>query len=164
MTRWKRDVAYAIGLLAFSVMGWAVAGTFVQKNVKVWAAYPSTYARIIFLFIAILSLLQLVRALRHKPEGELPKIWTKQALITVSALGLYVFIINKIGFLPATSVLCGVLTFSYSAGLGKFDRNCKRKLVFQTVSYALISIAMAVAMYVIFAVFLKAKLPQASLW
>lgn len=164
MVRWKRDVIYAIGLLVFSIAGWIIAGTFVQKNISVWAAYPSTYCRGVLTILGVLAILQLIRALHEKPKEVLPVIWTKQSVITVIALALYVYFLNKVGFLLATIILCSILTFSYTAGLGKFDTANRKKLILQIVLYMLVAVAMAAAMYVIFGVLLKAKLPAASLW
>lgn len=96
MVRWKRDVIYAIGLLVFSIAGWIIAGTFVQKNISVWAAYPSTYCRGVLTILGVLAILQLIRALHEKPREVLPAIWTKQSVITVIALALYVYLLNKV--------------------------------------------------------------------
>jgi len=115
MIRWKRDVIYSIALLVFCAFHWYLAEGLVQTVINVPVARPSVYSELILGILALLSVMQLVRAVVKKPGEQMVPIWTPLAAITIITLMAYVMIIKTLGFQLSTFLAMAVLITSYSA-------------------------------------------------
>ena len=164
MRRWVRDVIYSLVLLAFCVVGWVVADSFVQNVIKLQIAKPSTYAQLLFGILGGLALLQLIRALVKRPAEVLTPIWNWMAIITVVSLVAYVAVIKIIGFLLSTSVLMAILVTAYTFGSGKIDTANKKKMAVQVLICIATGVVIAFATYAIFRFALGAKLPKGTIY
>ena len=76
MKRWVRDIIYSCVLLVFCAVMWIESNGFVQNLIKVEIAKPTAYAHLWIGLLAALAVLQLIRALKNKPDEELPRIFT----------------------------------------------------------------------------------------
>lgn len=164
MRRWVRDVIYSLVLLAFCVVGWVVADSFVQNVIKLPIAKPSTYAQLLFGILGGLALLQLIRALVKRPAEVLTPIWNWMAIITVVSLIAYVAVIKAIGFLISTSVLMAILVTAYTFGSGKIDTANKKKMAGQIAICIATGVAITFVTYAVFRFALGAKLPKGTIF
>ncbi len=164
MRRWVRDVIYSLVLLAFCVVGWVVADTFVQNVIKLPIAKPSAYAQLLFGILGVLALIQLIRALVKRPAEVLTPIWNWMAIITVVSLIVYVVVIKAIGFLISTSILMAILVTAYTFGSGKIDTANKKKMAGQVAICIATGVAITFVTYVLFRFALGAKLPKGTIF
>ena len=160
MKRWIRDVIYGIALLIISVVLWVEANSFVQNVIKEPAAKPSTYAHIWSGLLAVLAVVQLVRAFVKRPDEERPRIFTPLAIITLVSLVAYVLVIRWLGFLLTTFLLMAILLISYSYAMGKIDKTNKNKFALQILKYLVIAFAISFLVQYLFVDLLGAKLPK----
>lgn len=115
MKRWVRDIIYSCVLLVFCAVMWIESNGFVQNLIKVEIAKPTAYAHLWIGLLAALAVLQLIRALKNKPDEELPRIFTPLAIITLGSLVVYVATVRLLGFLLDTFLLMSLLLLSYAA-------------------------------------------------
>ena len=164
MIRWKRDVIYSIALLVFCAFHWYLAEGLVQTVINVPVARPSVYSELILGILALLSVMQLVRAVVKKPCEQMVPIWTPLAAITVITLMAYVMIIKTLGFQLSTFLAMAVLITSYSAGMGKVQFKDKKKAVRQILLCLLLALAVSLSTELIFRTGLGAKLPKGTIF
>lgn len=164
MKRWVRDVIYSCVLLAFCAVMWIESNGFVQNLIKVELAKPAAYAHLWIGLLAVLAVLQLIRAIKNKPEEKLPRIFTPLAIITLGSLVVYVATVRLLGFLLDTFLLMSLLLLSYAAAMNKIDRTNKKKMILQILMYLAIAFVISFAVRYLFTDLLSARLPKGTLF
>jgi hypothetical protein len=164
MRRWVRDVIYSLVLLAFCVVGWVVANSFVQNVIKLPIAKPSSYAQLLFGILGGLALIQLIRALIKRPAEVLTPIWNWMAIITVVSLIAYIACLKYIGFIIATTILMAILVTAYTFGSGKIDTTNKKKMALQIGACVVTGFIITFVTYAIFHYGLGAKLAKGTIF
>ena len=160
MKRWVRDIIYSCVLLVFCAIMWIESNGFVQNLIKVEIAKPTAYAHLWIGLLAALAVLQLIRALKNKPDEELPRIFTPLAIITLGSLVVYVATVRLLGFLLDTLLLL----LSYAAAMKKIDRTNKKKMILQIIMYLAIAFVITFAVKYVFTELLSAKLPKGTIF
>ena len=150
MKRWVRDIIYSCVLLVFCAVMWIESNGFVQNLIKVEIAKPTAYAHLWIGLLAALAVLQLIRALKNKPDEELPRIFTPLAIITLSSMVVYVATV--------------LLLLSYAAAMKKIDRTNKKKMILQILMYLAIAFVITFAVKYLFTELLSAKLPKGTIF
>jgi len=164
MKRWVRDIIYSCVLLVFCAVMWIESNGFVQNLIKVEIAKPTAYAHLWIGLLAALAVLQLIRALKNKPDEELPRIFTPLAIITLGSLVVYVATVRLLGFLLDTFLLMSLLLLSYAAAMKKIDRTNKKKMILQILMYLAIAFVITFAVKYVFTELLSAKLPKGTIF
>ena len=164
MAQWKRDVLYGVGLIATAIflfietIGWPTGG------VQYFVAQSSTYVRLLLSTMVILSVSIIVKAVSKKDETPTPVIWNKLGVLTVIVVIVYLFVMDKIGFIASTFVIISFLTCLYSNRLGKFQSPEKKERMIQLVKYLVFSAIVTIAVYFIFTAGLDVNLPKFDLF
>ena len=158
MKRWVRDIIYSCVLLVFCAVMWIESNGFVQNLIKVEIAKPTAYAHLWIGLLAALAVLQLIRALKNKPDEELPRIFTPLAIITLGSLVAYVATVRLLGFLLDTFLLMSLLLLSYAAATNK------KKMILQILMYLAIAFVITFAVKYVFTELLSAKLPKGTIF
>ena len=164
MKAWKRDVIYSVVIIAICALFWSNANTMTSTAVSQRLAQPTVYTHMVLGILMLLSLAQLVRALRTRPQDVREPIWDKLSAITVIACVLYVVTIKKMGFLLNSFLLLSILYISYSVGANKIDISDKKKMWTQIAIRIVVSGFITVVVYVIFRYLLKSQLPKFNLF
>jgi len=164
MSRWKRDVLYSVAIIVFCVVHWVIADGLTEHVISVAIAKPSAYSKLILGVLAVLAIVQLIRAFVKKPDEELVPIWTVLAGITMLSLLIYIAIVKFAGFLLSTFLVMGVLVTSYTFGTGAIDTSNKKTMCRQVIVCLLTALAITVITQIIFGTFLGAKLPPGKIF
>lgn len=159
MKQWKRDLILGTVLLAFSVVSFVYSYGLTDVTVKYFLAKADTYVMMWVILLAILALLLIVRSLRQRSQEELPPIFTKRVGITAAIIVIYVFLIDKLGFLLSSILFVfALLAFFSREEKGGFPRG--RELAREVILWGIITAASVFLVQYLFGNLLGINLPQ----
>ena len=119
MKQWVRDLIYGIVLVVFAVGNIIYANTLPPGSIKIKAAQAGTYLAIVMI---ILGFCLIVRSLSQKSQKECPPLFNRATVVTILAMVLYLFLLDKLGFLLSSVLFVFALItyYSFEQSQGKF--------------------------------------------
>ena len=154
MKQWVRDLIYGIVLVVFAVGNIIYANTLAQAG---------TYLAIVMIMLGILGICLIVRSLSQKSQKECPPLFNRATVVTILAMVLYLFLLDKLGFLLSSVLFVFALItyYSFEQSQGKFfSKGIFKKLA----AYFLCAIITTGVCYYLFGTVLTVVLPQFSLF
>lgn len=163
MAKWKRDVIYGIAILVA-----CVAGVLATMDVKItgtmyWITRPDVYVWIWLAILAVLAVAMIIKAVIKKDETECAPIWSREGVVTLAALVLYLLLMKPVGFNITTFLFEAGLIIFYSWKMGKLNCDKKTKIL-RIVVYIVIAVVATIATKLLFTRVLGVRLPNGSLF
>ena len=165
LARWKRDVILGVCFEAFFVVAFVFAFKIpVGTMGDMVLAQPGVYLRMWLVVFALLSLTMIINAIRKKDTTVVKPMLHPQVVFTLVLVGLYIFLMDIIGFTVSTLVFMTGLILDYSWAAGKFlnpDGSRKKgiALVKSVLFYVILSIIIVAITQYVFESLLMVKLP-----
>ena len=163
MKQWVRDLIYGIVLVVFAVGNTIYANTLPPGSIKIKAAQAGTYLAIVMIMLGILGICLIVRSLSQKSQKECTPLFNRATVVTILAMVLYLFLLDKLGFLLSSVLFVFALItyYSFEQSQGKFfSKGIFKKLA----AYFLCAIITTGVCYYLFGTVLTVVLPQFSLF
>lgn len=160
MVKWKADLITGITLLIFSVGSFFYTYTMdIGSVTKIASATPGFYVRMWVIVVAILSLVLIISAYRHREvEDKYPIIWNRLGIITIISLTIYLLLMPYLGFNIMTAAFVFALIHSYSIKMGKYREsdNSRKLLLINIIS----SVGVTLICNQLFSQLLQVMLPE----
>ena len=164
MKNFHKDLIWSVFLIVLSIAIYCYSGTFDSTSEAVHPlAKSSVYSRIWAVILFILSLILLLRTLRKRNQIKGTPLLTFASIVSVTALVLYLYGLNYLGFAPCTAVFLTVLiTYYHWLALNEEERKNARMMM-TAMKYFLMSVILTIIFYFVFGRVLSVYLPVGSL-
>lgn len=170
LKKWMYDLILSIFILAVVVIAVIYSYILQSPRVDLFLARPDTYMGMWFIFLALLALMLMARALkmRKTPEGQEPgePIWCALGIYTALVLLLYLLTLERLGFVLGSTLMLWALTLVYTFNLGEVKKDWRDRKLFlkELVKSGVFSVAASLVIYYVFTHVLTSRLPAFSLF
>ncbi len=160
MKQWKKDVILACVLLAFSIVSIVYSIGLKDRRMEYFLARADTYVILWTFFLAVLSIILLIRSLKNRPETVGKPILSRQFLSSAGIIIVYVLLLDYLGFVISSTlfVLALLIYFTCEEKHGEIPRG--KGLARQIVIWILITGITVFATKYLFGNMLGLSLPQ----
>lgn len=159
MKQWKRDVFFALVMLGFSTFSIVYSIGITDSKMQWVLAKADTYVLLWTSFLALLSVILLVKSIVKRPENVSKPILTRRVVISAAIIVAFVFLIDKLGFMLSAVLFVMALlvyyTYEEEAGFPK-----GKALAKQIVLWVIITGVTLLVVQYLFGTLLGVNLPQ----
>ena len=163
MAKWKRDVIYGIAIIIVGIVGIIETQEMKITGNPPWITRPDVYLWIWLAIASVLAAILIVKAIIKRDETKCEPIWCKEGAITIIAMGVYLVLMDIIGFTISTLFFEAGLIIYYSWKMGKIT-GTKNQKVRKIILYIIIAVIATIATKLLFTEVLSTRLPKGKLF